>query len=481
MAFPKQILTKLRRLWNTDDTVITEGIPVLAVDIDGEPVDGVRFDEVGSYTGTAIAPNYALPGTVRPTLGAANLAFATGAKGGNLAGGETVTLTLYRKGYSGTSVVDVTVGTITATTPAVLNGAFGFVVFADTSNLIKNSTHYKVTGTLVVGNGTTGTVNVLRTKLEGDMDAVVDQLVIANTNLGNIYTRQANGAQKTQLVNAAGTSATLTGTALDVNIASGGDPSVSSYLLDMLIKQNLSGADVYNAVGTRTGGTTFTFTPPAPVAASVPTPIDVRAIFCRSTVAGTIGLWYEVPMETLTISGAPAPFTVTVTGATFPATCEIKIFFRGVTRGFDTAGNGYATAESQPLSQKYSGPTSLGAAVALVTTTWTDLGPEIDVRGYNKIRFYLTVDKNDSTGIAFRVMLKDASAAADEYIYKFGTVAAGVVTLDNSSWTLGDADGYIEVSIPDLGNTVAFVQGQIYCGAQGASQGTVAGKYIMAY
>ena len=157
---------------------------------------------------------------------------------------------------------------------------------------------------------------------------------------------------------------------------------------------------------------------------------------------------------------------------------DIKAVFTDV---WSVAGHWLSVHEASPLDQKYSGPTSMGAAVALVTTTWIDLGAEIDVRGNNGIRFYLTVDKNDSTGIAFRVMLKDASAAADEYVYKFGTVAAGVVTLDDSSWTLGDADGYIEVSIPDLGNTVAFVQPQIYCGAQGVSQGTVAGKYIMAY
>lgn len=186
MAWPKQVLDALRRRWNASEEAINEAIPTLAVDIDGQPIDGVRFDDTGSYTGTVAAPNYVLPGTVRPTLGAANLSFATGAQGGNLAGGETVTLTLYRKASDGTADTDTTVGTITATVPAVLDGAFGFVIFADTSNLVKNSTHYKVTGTLVVGNGTTATVHVLRTKVEGDLDAVVDQLVIANALLTTI-------------------------------------------------------------------------------------------------------------------------------------------------------------------------------------------------------------------------------------------------------------------------------------------------------
>jgi len=136
---------------------------------------------------------------------------------------------------------------------------------------------------------------------------------------------------------------------------------------------------------------------------------------------------------------------------------------------------------TNPPWTRVSGPTSMGAAVSFVTTTWTDLGAEIAVTGYNKIRFYLTVDINDTTGAAFRIMLKDVSAAADEYVYKFFTVAAGVVTCDDASWTLGDADGYVEIDISDIGNTVAYVQAQIYCGAQGAAPGNVTGKYMLAY
>ena len=212
---------------------------------------------------------------------------------------------------------------------------------------------------------------------------------------------------------------------------------------------------------------------------SVVTVIDKDGVPAESAIAAAaVGATTDTPLAGETAEDATARTGISLWKRIANKLIDIKAVFTDV---WSVAGHWLSVHEASPLDQKYSGPTSMGAAVALVTTTWTDLGAEIDVRGNKGIRFYLTVDKNDSTGIAFRVMLKDASAAADEYVYKFGTVAAGVVTLDDGSWTLGDADGYVEVSIPDLGNTVAFVQPQIYCGTQGVSQGTVAGKYIMAY
>lgn len=132
--------------------------------------------------------------------------------------------------------------------------------------------------------------------------------------------------------------------------------------------------------------------------------------------------------------------------------------------------------------QKYFGPIAQITAAQNFTVAWADLGAgvEIDCRGYNKIRFYLTVDKNDSTGLQFRALLKETAAATGEYCYKFQSVTSGVVTQDDAIWNLGDADGYIEISIDDLNGTVAYIQPQIICAVAGASVGQItAAKYIL--
>lgn len=133
-------------------------------------------------------------------------------------------------------------------------------------------------------------------------------------------------------------------------------------------------------------------------------------------------------------------------------------------------------------TQKIKGPISQITAAQDFTAAWADLGAgvEIDCRGYNKIRFYLTVDANDSTGLQMQVLLKETAAAAGEYPYKFQTVASGVVTQYNAVWNLDDADGYVEVSIDDLNGTVAYLQPQIKCAVVGASAGQIdACKYIL--
>ena len=129
-----------------------------------------------------------------------------------------------------------------------------------------------------------------------------------------------------------------------------------------------SGADVYWATGTRTGDTTFTFTSPAPIAAVAVTPIDIRAISVRSTVLGSEGLWYEVPMKTVAIAGAAPNWTVTVAGAAFPATCEIRVFIHNDVRAFSTSGNLYSMSEARPNDQK-DNTTTVASAVAINNTT----------------------------------------------------------------------------------------------------------------
>lgn len=133
-------------------------------------------------------------------------------------------------------------------------------------------------------------------------------------------------------------------------------------------------------------------------------------------------------------------------------------------------------------AQKFFGPIAQISASQDFTAAWADLGSgvEIDCRGYNKIRFYLTVDVNDSTGLQFRVMLKETAAATGEYSYKFQSASSGVVTQYDAVWNLGDADGYVEISIDDLNGTVAYLQPQIIAAVVGGTAGQIdACKYIL--
>lgn len=240
-----------------------------------------------------------------------------------------------------------------------------------------------------------------------------------------------------------------------------------AWLQSLVQKQNLSGNDMYCAVGTRTGDTAFTFTPPAPIATATVTPIDVRAIFCRSTVAGSVGLWYEVPMSQLSISAAPAPFTVTVSGAAFPATCEIKIFFRNEVRAFNTASSNYNTVESQPLHQKYSGPTAIGAQQTF-TAAYADWGGEISCLGYKNIGLYIDKTIGTSTGLKLQILVKHTNAAADEYVLE-------------TDIALGDATGYIFLPRSTLMNTAGYIQLQIKDDAGGTGTVNAGSRYIVSY
>ncbi len=125
-------------------------------------------------------------------------------------------------------------------------------------------------------------------------------------------------------------------------------------------------------------------------------------------------------------------------------------------------------------------PTVLKSTAQDLTANWADLGSEIDTDGYNWMKLFLQVDKNNSLNIRIRVLEKTTDDGAIEYTQVIETVGASDTKLEDHYYELNvdgaDQDENIAILI-ELRNTVPVVQVQVMAGTVGATAGQIDGAH----
>jgi len=99
------------------------------------------------------------------------------------------------------------------------------------------------------------------------------------------------------------------------------------------------------------------------------------------------------------------------------ATSEsLMIKYNSVENAYDVNANSQLNTQQNPPWMRYT------ATEALISTTFNmtssvfqDLGAEIDMKGYNQLGVWLTVDINTSSNVDVRVLHKHTSAGSEEY------------------------------------------------------------------
>lgn len=122
---------------------------------------------------------------------------------------------------------------------------------------------------------------------------------------------------------------------------------------------------------------------------------------------------------------------------------------------------------------KFARETVTSAAQAF-TTSWADLGSEIQLFGYNKLAVYVKLDINNTNNPRIRLLAKLDKDGADEYQMVDKTSNAGDVLVEAHyfEWNV-DADGNFCIVFDLEGATIPYGQLQIQCGTVGATAGEI--------
>lgn len=118
-------------------------------------------------------------------------------------------------------------------------------------------------------------------------------------------------------------------------------------------------------------------------------------------------------------------------------------------------------------------PTVEKSTAQSFTTSWVDLGGEIQLYNIDCITLWLKIVINDSLNARIRFLVKHTKDHADEYILPIETVTQSVITAKGEYFELdNDVDQNI-VLTRKLNKCIPFVQVQIQAGTVGATPGQV--------
>jgi hypothetical protein len=126
----------------------------------------------------------------------------------------------------------------------------------------------------------------------------------------------------------------------------------------------------------------------------------------------------------------------------------------------DPSTQSIKTSSLTNVWNQYTDPETLVTAQNL-TNIYADFGPEIDMRGFNRLGVYIITDVNDSLNVSLKVLGKHTGSGIDEYDID----GVGVKTL----WATVVSDSKIYYEF-DVG-TIPFIQLQAVAGTVGAIPG----------
>jgi len=173
----------------------------------------------------------------------------------------------------------------------------------------------------------------------------------------------------------------------------------------------------------------------------------------------------------ITITEASGVLTVNGAGTPFAGSDLYEVGINGPSKAYDLSLDSQKTIEQAPVWTRYTDKEDLIASAQAIENIANNLGAEIDMRGYNKLGLWLTLDINSSTDVKIRILHKHTSGGAEEFreIY-LGSPAANTTTINLNDYEFAaDTDQLVKFVI-DVDLTTPFVQIQVFDAADGTGQ-----------
>lgn len=178
-------------------------------------------------------------------------------------------------------------------------------------------------------------------------------------------------------------------------------------------------------------------------------------------VNGAAGVTITESSNVLTVDGAGTPFA---SGDVY------EVGINAQTKGYDLSLDSVKVIDQSPPWSRYTDPESVITSAYELTSSFADVGGEIDVRGYTHLTLWFTVDIGTSTNPQIRVLHKHTSAGSEEYreIY-LGSPSSNITAINLNDYEVNsDSDQLFKITLPVTGTH--FVQVQAKDDANGDGQ-----------
>lgn len=153
----------------------------------------------------------------------------------------------------------------------------------------------------------------------------------------------------------------------------------------------------------------------------------------------------------------------------------IKLFYGSV----DSSLGVIKAQEQSQIWMRYTPPVELISSAQTLTTSFADLGNEIDMRGYNQLGLWLNVDINQASDVEIRILHKHTPAGSEEYreIY-LGTPGSNITIISLNDYQVGaDSDQLFKINIL-VSATSPYIQVQAREATDGGTDADIDTAYV---
>ena len=174
---------------------------------------------------------------------------------------------------------------------------------------------------------------------------------------------------------------------------------------------------------------------------------DTSAIYYN----GAAGITMTYAANVITIHDAGTPFAA---GDIY----EVGINYQD--KAYDKSLDIKKVIEQSPLWERYTDPESLLSSAYEITSSFADVGNEIDVRGYNYLILWCIIDIGTSTNVKIRILHKHTFAGSEEFreIY-LGTPGSNITSINLNDYEIeSDANQLFKLVVPVIGTHYVQIQ-----------------------
>ncbi len=189
---------------------------------------------------------------------------------------------------------------------------------------------------------------------------------------------------------------------------------------------------------------------------------------------------------TMAINTTTNVITIYGVGTPFASGDVYEVGLSGQQKAYDPTLNVLNSIEQSPIWSRYTDVEPLITPPLAFTTSFADAGPEIDAKGYNWVKFWITLDINQGANARFKILQKHTYAGSEEYPICadkvcFSAPASYIDTLAGVNAQYfeleTDADQLFCITV-QVDNATPYLQLQIQIGTDGGTDAEIDGLYI---
>jgi hypothetical protein len=131
------------------------------------------------------------------------------------------------------------------------------------------------------------------------------------------------------------------------------------------------------------------------------------------------------------------------------------------------------TSETNPVRTRRTDWEAIIPSAQTLTTSFADLWPEFDCKGFNTITIWLKCTVNASTGIQLRALWKHTYAGTEEMALPIESVTTAVINVTPEIVQFPDWINFLYAITAKVNNSIPYIQRQVKMSVDGGTDWTI--------